>query len=154
MDEITYLIPDPALVRTIAGWHQEAWGHLTGRSIEERIGEFEEQLDSRRVPLTVVARANGDPVGSASLLAEDMDTHPDLTPWLASVFVLPTHRRQGIGERLCRRIVTEAARLGFEKLYLFTEDREDFYRNMGWETLAHENFRGEAVALMELKPGE
>lgn len=150
MENIVYLPSDPELVRLIAEWHQEAWGHLTGRSVEERIEEFAEQRGSRRVPLTVVARADGKPVGTASLLAEDMDTHADLTPWLASVYVLPSHRRKGIGERLCRRVVEEARQLGFERLYLFTEDREAFYRRMGWETLSHEDYRGEAVALLRM----
>ena len=60
------------------------------------VDEFDPQRESQSVPLTVVASIEGVPVGSASLLEEDMETHADLSPWLASVFVLPTSRRQGI----------------------------------------------------------
>lgn len=149
-EELRYLARDPALVATVAGWHQATWGHLTGRSQAERIREFEPQLESRRIPLTVVAFVTGQPVGSASLLVRDMDTHPDWSPWLASVFVLPGFRRRGIGERLCRRIVDEARRLGVPRLYLFTADRAAFYARMGWQALASEPYRGEQVTVMRM----
>jgi len=150
--ELRYLARDPALVATIAGWHHETWAHLTGRSHAERIREFDEQLESDRIPLTVVAFADGRPVGSASLLVEDMDTHPDWTPWLASVFVVPAFRRNGIGEQLCRRIVAEARRLSVPRLYLYTPDQAPFYARQGWRTLAQETYHSEAVTIMEIEP--
>ena len=151
-EEITYLPRDPELVRTIAGWHQDTWGQLTGRGLETRIEEFREQLESREIPLTVVAFAEGRPAGTASLLIHDMDTHPDLSPWLGSVFVPPQFRRRGIGERLCRRVMAEAERLGVGTLYLFTEDRAPFYQRMGWEAFSVETYLGEEVTLMKLNP--
>ena len=151
MEEQRYLPADPAIVEIVAGWHQETWGHLTGRSHAERMREFDEQLESDRIPLTVVAFEAGRPVGSASLLLEDMDTHLDWTPWLASVFVLPEFRRRGIGERLCRRIVAEARRLGVPRLYLFTPDKGPYYAKMGWQTIAVEPYRGERVTTMHLE---
>lgn len=151
---ISYLPRDAELVRTIARWHQDTWGHLTGRGLEARIEEFQEQLESRNVPLTLVAFADGIPAGSASLLTHDMDTHPDLSPWLGSVFVLPQFRRRGIGERLCRRVMAESQRLGVDTLYLFTEDRAPFYQRMGWEKLSGETYMGEEVTLMNWRlPG-
>lgn len=150
MEELRYLPDDTVIVETVARWHHETWGHLTGRSVAERVREFEVQRGSDRIPLTVLAFRGEEPVGCASLLVEDMHTHSELTPWLASVFVLPEHRRQGIGERLCRRIVTEAGRLGVPRLYLFTEDRAPFYARMGWQALRRETYRGEEVTLMQL----
>ena len=148
---LDYLPDDPRVVRTLATWHHGAWGHLTGRSVEIRAQELQRQVGSRQVPLTVVAWLGGVPVGAASLLAEDMHTHRDLTPWLASVFVDAAHRRRGIGERLCRRIVEEARRLGLPRLYLFTEDQAPFYARMGWLHMAEEAYRGERVTLMRME---
>jgi predicted N-acetyltransferase YhbS len=149
MEALHYLPADPTIVETIAGWHQETWGHLTGRSQAERIREFDPQRESDRIPLTVVAFEGERPIGSASLLEQDMDTHPDWAPWLASVFVLPDFRRRGIGERLCLRIVAEARRLEVPRLYLFTPDKAAFYARQGWQTLAREPYRGEVVAIMQ-----
>ena len=152
MEALRYLPDDDGIVRTIAGWHQATWGHLTGRSEAGRFHEFDEQRASERIPLTVVAFQGQRPVGSASLLVHDMDTHPDWTPWLASVYVVPEHRRRGLGERLCRRIVAEARRLGVARLYLFTHDQAPFYARMGWRTVAREDYQGAAVTVMEIEP--
>lgn len=152
MEELRYLPDDAAVVETIAGWHQDMWGHYTGRSIEERIREFDPQRGSDSIPLTVVAFHDGRPVGNASLLEADMGTHPELTPWLASVYVLASHRRQGVGERLCRRIVAEARRLAVPRLYLYTPDQARFYARMGWSELARETYRGETVTIMAIEP--
>ena len=151
LEDIRYLPRDAAVIETVARWHYAEWGRLTGRTVPMRIAELEPQAESRRIPLTVVAFLAGVPVGSASLLAEDMHTHSDLTPWLASVCVQSEYRRRGIGERLCRRIVAEARRLAVPRMYLFTVDQAPFYARMGWLTLGEETYRGETVTLMRLE---
>ena len=152
MEDLRYLPDDDAVVNTIAAWHQEAWGHLTGRSQAVRFREFDDQRGSDRIPLTVVAFGSAEPLGSASLLMDDMDTHPEWNPWLASVYVSPAHRRRGVGERLCRRIVAEAARLQVPRLWLFTHDQAPLYARMGWRTVCEEAYRGEAVTVMDIVP--
>ena len=147
--QIVPLPDDPAVIETIAAWHQAAWGHLTGRSREERARELARQCGSEAIPLTLMAASAGRPVGAASLLTHDMDTHPEWSPWLASVYVAPTHRRQGIGEQLCRAIVAEAKRLGVPRLFLFTPDKAAFYARQGWREIAREPYRGEDVTVME-----
>jgi hypothetical protein len=47
------------------------------------------------MPRTFILLADGEPVGTASLAAHDLDERPDLTPWLAGVFVDPHTRGQG-----------------------------------------------------------
>lgn len=55
-----------------------------------------------QIPLTLVASLNRCPVGTATLLAHDVETEewPDLTPWLAAVYVMPEYRRRGVGAAL------------------------------------------------------
>ncbi len=149
--EIKHLPADPALVRKIAEWHHAEWSHLSGRTVEDRIAEFAEH--GTDIPLTLVAWLDGAPVGTASLLVQDMDVHRELTPWLGSVYVLPRHRSRGIGKRLAGRAVAEAGRLGVATLYLFTEDRAGFYTALGWETMDSFPYHGETVTLMRLAPG-
>ena len=146
--EFRPLEQDPALIRTISEWHQREWGHLSGRTTEDRIAEFAEH--GSEVPLTLVGFAAGAPIGTASLLTEDMDIHKALTPWLASVFVLPEHRSRGHGTRLVKGVVSAARRLGVPAMFLFTEDRAGFYAAMGWETLETRPYHGETVTIMRL----
>lgn len=146
--KIELLRQDPGLIRTLSEWHQAEWGHLSDRGIENRIAEFAEH--GAGVPLTLIGLLDGAPIGTASLLAEDMDIHKDLTPWLASVFVLPEHRGQGHGTRLVREVVLHGERLGVPAMYLFTEDRADFYAAMGWQVQETRPYHGETVTIMKL----
>jgi predicted N-acetyltransferase YhbS len=91
-------------------------------------------------------------LGSASLIVHDMDTRPDLSPWLASVFVAPEHREQGIGTALVRRVIEEAQTLSVPNLYLFTTpDKRDFYARLGWKLLEHARYRGYQQVVMVLQ---
>ncbi len=145
--KITRLPDDPALVRTISEWHQAEWGHLSTRTTEDRIAEFAEHGDG--IPQTQVALLEGRPVGTASLLTADMDIHQELTPWLASVYVIPERRSRRIGTRLVRTIMEQGARLGVGTMYLFTEDREGFYAAMGWESFEKLSYHGEEITIMK-----
>ena len=146
--DLRYLPDDDALVLRIAQWHQAQWGALTGRSVTERVAEFATHRGSAVLPLTRVAYLDGQPVGNASLLPDDMDTHMDLSPWLASVYVVPEARRQGIGEALCLAVMEDAQRLNMGTLYLYTPDQARLYARLGWRTLAEEDYHGESVTLM------
>ena len=146
--KIKLLDQDPGLIRTIAEWHQAEWGHLSDRTVDDRIAEFGEHGGG--VPLTLVGSLEGQPLGTASLLAEDMDIHKDLTPWLGSVFVLPQHRSRGFGARLVQGVVAEARRLQVSTTYLFTEDRAGFYAAMGWREIQTRPYHGRPVTIMKL----
>ena len=145
---IEFLGEDEGVIRTLAQWHQGEWSHLSDRTVEDRIAEFAEHLETASMPLTVVAWEDGHPIGSASLLKEDLDFRPDLTPWLASVFTSPDHRQAGVGGALCLRIMEEARRLGVRRFYLFTPDRVTFYQRLGWQVLEKAEIRGEMETIM------
>jgi hypothetical protein len=48
--------------------------------------------------------------GSAMLIAHDMDTRMELSPWLAGVFVAPKRRGCGVGAALVRRVIVALGR--------------------------------------------
>jgi GNAT superfamily N-acetyltransferase len=161
--QIDYLADHPDAVPTLARWHHEQWRHLNpGDTIEQRIVRLQAHLDKRQIPTTFVALSPLDPqtdktapgtvLGSASLIAHDMDTRPDLSPWLASVFVAPEHRGQGVGTALIRRVIQEAETLGTENLYLFTTpDKRGFYARLDWELIDHTRYRGYPQIVMVLQ---
>ena len=102
------------------------------------------------MPRTFIYTHNGNALGSAALVASDMDTRPGLTPWLASVFVAPPFRRQGIGSALVRHAMRQAEAAGISRLYLFTPDRAGFYQDLGWQTMSVDDYRDQAVTLMQV----
>lgn len=141
------------LAETIARWHWEEWNHQDPLgSLPLWIERMQRRTNRDRIPITFVAFDGAEPVGSTLLLASDMKTHPELTPWLAGVYVVPARRGQGIGAALVRHTVRQAAALGVDRLYLHTETAHGFYEKLGWRAILHEQYHDEPVTVMEIEP--
>ena len=149
--DIRYLADDAGEISTVAHWIYDEWGHLVkGRTLETAHVKVRQSLSGSVLPMTLVCYLDGEPVGTAGIDTADMATHPELTPWMVSVFVAPRHRRKGIGTALCKRIAEEFKRLGITTAYLFTPDQEGLYLSLGWKTFLCEEYRGEQVVIMRL----
>ncbi|MCE9663336.1 GNAT family N-acetyltransferase [Halomonas sp. M5N1S17] len=146
---IVRLNPDSIHVATVASWTYAEWGHLHPGSNPESYREaFRRECGDGGVPSVFVAMQGDRPVGTAALMAEDMDSRRELTPWLASVFVLPEWRGWGIAARLIRRVEEEAAACGVGQFYLYTPDQQGLYRRLGWCEHEELSYRGENVTIM------
>ncbi len=149
--EIFNLIDRPNCLEKICIWHHNEWGYLNpGRTLGVRLEDMREHFEGKPIPTTFVAEINGEVVGSAALIASDMPERPDLTPWLASVFVDPTVRRQNVGRSVVLKVMQHAKEAGVKTMYLYTPDREHFYRHMGWTTMEKIKYHGADVTLMKI----
>ncbi len=151
------LIPShtiPGLIPAVAGWLYNEWGrHLPGRSLETAEHALRQEPDARGLPTTLIATEEDEPVGVARLVEFDLDSRPDLGPWLASVFVPANKRSRGTGTLVCAAIVEVARKKGYPTLYLFTPDRAPFYERQGWSTVGYEQHNDKDVTLMKLELG-
>jgi GNAT superfamily N-acetyltransferase len=146
---ISYLADHPRLIPELARLHFTQWAHLRpAETLEQRTRRLEACCGRGGVPSVVVALEDAALVGSAMLVANDMDTRPDLTPWLAGVYVAEDARGLGYGAALVRRIESEAAAIGVERLYLYTPDAEEFYARLGWTVDERCRYLGQRVAVM------
>ena len=151
---IEYLKDDNNVIPLLAQWHYDEFGRLSpGDSVEERLAKLKAQAGSRQIPLTLVAFSGETLLGSACLVAHDMDTRMDLSPWLATLFVAPEHQNQGVGSALVERAVEEAQKLGVKTLYLFTWDREKLYARLGWSVIERSVYHGRQVTVMSIETG-
>ena len=96
----------------------------------------------------IALSANGTLLGSAGILPATI-THKHLTPWLSSVYVPEEFRGKGIASALSLRAIAEAARLGFDRLYLFTPHNETLYARLGFRIFERIDYSGLPLALME-----
>ena len=148
--QIEYLADHPEFTRTLAAWFHAQWGHLSpGRTAEMLAEELKSHLHHDELPLALIALSGAEVVGSASLRVHDMHTRRDLSPWLASVYVPAEHRRQGIGARLVTAIEEKAKAMGFAVLYLWTEEKEHFYAQLGWAVVDRVEYLGEHAVIMQ-----
>ncbi|MEH6453057.1 MAG: GNAT family N-acetyltransferase [Psychromonas sp.] len=135
----------------LAEWHHKEWSYLNpDGSLEQRIERMKMHLDTDFVPSTFIGKNNDELIGSAAIIESDMDTHQELSPWLASVYVSASHRKHGYGGLLVRHIMHKAKEQGVRKLYLFTPSDEDFYSKLGWSKKSEEEYRGTTVTIMEV----
>jgi GNAT superfamily N-acetyltransferase len=149
---IEYLADHPSLIPALARWHQDQWSYLSPeRTIEQRMATLRAHLYPTQIPTSFVALSRDTLLGGAGLVAHDMDTRMDLSPWLACVYVAPEYRRQGIGTALVQRVVEEARTLGVDALHLFTPDKEGFYARLGWSVIERTRYRDCQVAVMALQ---
>src|SRR5437899_6443292 len=131
--QIGYLADHQEFIPTLAQWHHREWAYLRpGDSLEARTARLRGSCGHREIPTVIVSFTGGTLLGSAMLLAHDMDTRMELSPWLAGVFVAPDHRRHGIGAAPVRRAVDDATALGVRRLYLYTPGTGPFYSRPRW----------------------
>jgi GNAT superfamily N-acetyltransferase len=123
----------PEWIATLARWHFDQWGILTG---SETLGQYRAVLDEysrgATIPCVLVAFKE-ELLGSVSLVPCDMEIRADRTPWLAQLFVTPRHRRRGAGATLVHAALSHARQCGFQRLHLYTSGTlPDFYERLGW----------------------
>jgi GNAT superfamily N-acetyltransferase len=140
------------LVPVIAKWHFAEWGHLdpdgTLASWTEGLGH---RTKREAIPTTYVALEEDELLGSVTLVEQDMLTRPDLSPWVAGVYVAAAQRHRGIGSALVGHAVRQAAQMGIERLYLYTHPARAFYQKLGWQVLEEVVYEGRPVAIMMME---
>jgi GNAT superfamily N-acetyltransferase len=133
--KIGYLEDYPELIPACASWAYGQWGCQAGGSLERALTRFTEGANKVRIPLTLVALDKQKPAGMVSLWHSSFDKRPDLSPWLASLFVHPFYRGNHIASLLIEKLAAEARRLGYFRLYLVTEEAKGLYSKHGWQTM-------------------
>ena len=147
--KIEYLADHPEFIPELAKLHFAEWSYLNpGECLEGKKQYLERNSGRNGVPSFVVAVEGAELIGSASLIAQDMDDRPDLTPWLADVFVKPGYRGRGVATALIGRIEAEAKAAGIAMLYLYTPDAVELYRRLGWNMVEACKYKGVDVVIM------
>lgn len=139
----------PQLIPVIAQWHQDQWFNISPHlSTEKRIEFYSTYPSKAGIPCCIIASADNHALGSASLVETDMETRNQLSPWLASVFVHPDFRQQGIATELINQCINIARTCQIARIYLFTPDQSAFYQKRGWQHLESCLYHGEQVDIM------
>ena len=120
------------------------------QTLKHSVKNYRERMNTDRLPLTLVALQASEPVGMVSLKFHDMDTRPDLDPWLGGLLVLPEWRNRGMGVTLMRGATEEARRLNVSQLYLWTHTAEGLYHKLGWQVVERTKYFGKESVVMQI----
>ena len=147
--QIDYLENHRYAIPKLAELHHAEWRTVTpGLSVADRIAGFEARAKRGSIPTAFVAIDEDAVIGMACLVECDIESHCHLTPWLATVLVVPGYRRRGVGSALADRAADEATRLGVGNLFLFTFDRQSLYSRLGWIPLESATYAGRPGTVM------
>ena len=139
---VEYLADRREFITTVARWLQAEWGHLRpNETVRDRAERLDQTCGHHEIPTTLVAIDGDQPVGCASLIEHDMLTRPELSPWLAEVFVPSEYRCRGIGAVLVKRVIQEARSLGVPRIYLYTPGSGTLYLGLGWSVVERTFYR-------------
>jgi len=147
---IEYLADHPSHLPTVAAWQHAEFGYLTpNATLEDRTTRLRRSAQKDALPMAfILLSGSGALLGSAGILPTTI-THQHLTPWLSSVYVPREYRGKGVASALSLRAASEAARLGFDRIYLFTPRSEALYARIGWRTFDRIDYNGVVLTLME-----
>lgn len=149
---IDYLKHYPQHVSCVAKWMFDTWGHFhPGDDISITEAYVQKHLNNDSLPITYIALIDDKPVGTASLCETD-GIRPGVMPWLASLFVHPKYRQQGIGEQLIHHITKKATIMGFPNCYLlaFDETIPEYYKRLDWQFIGMDQLYNSPVSVMKL----
>lgn len=136
------------LLSTVADRIWNAWSKDRGLSREQVIRNLESIIVSED-EFTLVAHAGPEFVGTVSVISSDMVERPNLTPWLADVWVDRKYRKHRMGSALVNAAEQLATARGEDVLYLCcVPELRTFYGGLGW-TEIESNVGREHVCIFE-----
>ncbi|WP_027967069.1 GNAT family N-acetyltransferase [Halomonas halocynthiae] len=135
----------------LAAWHHRQWQHLD-RSVNEntRRTGLAAHCTTTELPMTFIAFEGDELVGNICLVAEEVSNRPQYTPWISRVYVSTEHRGKSIGRRLIEHAKSALQQQGHPELYLLTEDKADYYAQLGWEKVEEYQLNGLTVDIMKI----
>ena len=126
----------PAFFDTVADRIWQAWWKPDNHPLDLIAGRLRENMADTPIPLALVAHDGDAFLGTASIIPSDLAERPQLTPWIAAVWVEPQARQRGVGSALVNRAAQDCFALGFERAYLCARpQRSAFYEGLGWSPL-------------------
>lgn len=150
--QIDFLKNKPQFVEDVVTcWHKEWSQDKSEVGLDKQKNGILAKSNIGKVPFILVAFDGNIFLGSAALFENDLDIMPELSPWLAGVFVDEKFRGQGIASRLVERVFTEAKELGYDKIYLHTEIAASLYEKLGCKKVCDtKNDKGELTTVFVL----
>jgi GNAT superfamily N-acetyltransferase len=127
--------------------HDE-WHAFDGRSIELIEAQLAENLNREVIPISFVAQADAQLLGTISIDISDLPSFDYVSPWVASLYVLPAARGAGIGRALVRHAQQFATSRGFGPLYLWTPGSTRLYERCGWTIFERSTYNSKPISVM------
>ena len=145
------LADNPEAVPLLARWFYAEWHSFDGRSRSTIEAQLTENFHRDCIPITFLAMSGCEVVGTVSLDLSDLPPFDHLSPWLASLYVIPEARGAGIGTALICHAQQYAASRQINQLYLWTPGATSLYEKCGWTVLNRAHYHTRPITLMRFR---
>jgi GNAT superfamily N-acetyltransferase len=127
----------PEFLGTVADRLWQSWWRDSAHPLSFIAGRLrEENLNAHPIPFALIAHDGESFLGTASVIASDLAERPELTPWVAAVWVEPRARRRGVGRALVERAAQDCFALGVSHIHLCARPQlSRFYEGLGWRPI-------------------
>lgn len=123
----------PAFFDTVADRIWRAWWEPGGYPLAYIATRLRENMADTTIPFALVAHDGDRFLGTTSVIESDLEERPQLTPWVAAVWVDEDARRAGVASSLVNRATQDCFALGIKRAWLCSRaQREGFYGGLGW----------------------
>jgi len=135
----------------LASAHAQEWGlFYENWNQSVALADFEMEKAGSDLPTTwVIHHPSGSLMGSISVVKDDLPNHPELNPWLASLYVFPEFRGRGLGKLLVQQALDFLRQQKYPHAYLFTEDQVPFFAKFGFSIHTPAQANGHLVTVMK-----
>ena len=111
---------------------------IIGHIPDIEIKDIEQAIKNRKfneIPMTLICLEGQNCIGTISIFSNDLSKLPQLTPWIAALYIDKNYRNKGIGKQLIIEAEYIVKNLGYNELYLRTETASEYYIKLGWNKI-------------------
>jgi len=131
--DLSNLRDRPEFLDIVADRIWRAWWKREGAPLSDVADALLHHGRDAAIPTTFVAHKGATFIGTASLIQNDLADRPHLSPWVAALWVEPSHRRGGFGGALLEHAAGAAFASGAANVYLCAAPKLDgYYLGRGW----------------------
>lgn len=135
--QIDFLANHRQFIDTVAKFWCLEWGSdKSEQGIEKTKNRILSRLSTDKIPLILIAFTGEKCIGTVGIVENDLEKRPDLTPWIAWVYIDKEYRGHGIARLLVEAAIKKAKALSLKIIYLHTETAHGLYEKIGWTRLA------------------
>ena len=97
--------------------------------------KFKNIYTQNQLPFGIALIENEKIVGFCVFKIENLKKHPEYFPWISDIMILKEFRGMGYGRKLLECAEKILKELGFNKIYVWTDQAPDFYKKLGFTFL-------------------
>lgn len=94
--------------------------------------KFKELYTTDEIPIGLALIDSEKIIGFCVIKKENLKKYPDIFPWLSDVMIFEEYRGKGYGKVLIVEAEKFVKNLGFDTIYVWTDQAPDFYKKMGY----------------------